>query len=74
MLVHANAKLGLAGRLALVLQDRGGSLAESCRGRLRCFAGDGAPLVASLDRGRAPPGVVVGSLEPTETLAATAGA
>ena len=56
MYLHANAKLGLAGRLALVQRDRGGAaVAEGGRGRLQRLAGDGAPLVASLagrERGR----------------------
>ena len=52
MNLHANAKLGLAGRRELVLAiERGLSLkqAAACFQRL---AGDGAPLVASLARGR----------------------
>ena len=55
MLVHANAKLGLAGRLALVQRGRGGALDASGRGRVQRLAGDRAPLVAPLDRRRALP-------------------
>jgi hypothetical protein len=50
MLLHANAKLGLAGRLALVRAvEEGWSLkAAAAAPRLQRFAGDGASLVASL--------------------------
>ena len=48
MYLHANAKLGLAGRLALVAGDRGGSFDEGGRGRVQRLAGDGASLVAPL--------------------------
>ena len=52
MNLHANAKLGLAGRRELVLAiERGLSLKEAAA-RLQRLAGDGAPLVASLARGR----------------------
>jgi hypothetical protein len=39
LLLHANAKLGLAGRLALVASGRGWFVAEAGRGRLRRLAG-----------------------------------
>ena len=48
MLLHANAKLGLAGRFALVARGRGGAVVEGGRGGFQRFAGDGASLVASL--------------------------
>ena len=53
MYLHRNAKLGLAGRLALVSAIEGGMIAEGGRGRLQRLAGDGAPLVASLAARRA---------------------
>ena len=40
MQLHANAKLGLSGRLRARLGDRGRSLAESGRSRLQPLAGD----------------------------------
>ena len=52
MSFHRNAKLGLAGRYALVSRDRGWDDAEGGRGRLQRLAGDGASLVASLAGGR----------------------
>ena len=52
MYLHANAKLGLAGRLALVRAIEERSVAEGGRGRLQRLAGDGASLVASLAGGR----------------------
>ena len=48
MCLHANAKLGLAGRLALVRAIEERYFAEGGRGRLQRLAGDGASLVASL--------------------------
>ena len=48
MSFHRNAKLGLAGRFALVAGDRGRNDAEGGRGRLQRVAGDRASLVASL--------------------------
>ena len=62
MYLHANAKLGLAGRLALVKAIEEGRLSlEGGRGLLRRVAGDGSPLVASLvgrERGRSGDAVV----------------
>ena len=52
MMLHRNAKLGLAGRHALVRAIERGLLAEGGRGRLQRVAGDGVPLVAPLARGR----------------------
>ncbi len=76
MSFHRNAKLGLAGRSALVAGDRGRDDAEGGRGRLQRVAGDGAPLVASLvggERGGAGDTVVsVRSLESAASLAAAA--
>ena len=76
MSFHRNAKLGLAGRYALVSRDRGRDDAEGGRGRLQRVAGDGAPLVAPLaggGRGGAGDAVVsVRSLEPSAPLAAAA--
>ena len=43
-----NAKLGLAGRYALVLGGRGRSLVEAGGGVFQRLAGDGASLVAPL--------------------------
>jgi hypothetical protein len=51
MYLHANAKLGLAGRRALVRAVEGG-LSEGGRGRLQRLAGDCASVVASLAGGR----------------------
>jgi hypothetical protein len=48
MRVHANAKLGPAGRLALVLLIEGGMLSARRGGREFCFGGHGASVVASL--------------------------
>jgi hypothetical protein len=48
MSFHRNAKLGLAGRYALVSAVAGGDDAEGGRGRLQRVAGDGASLVAPL--------------------------
>ena len=48
MYLHANAKLGLAGRLALVRAIEEGCSLKAGRGRLQRLAGDGASLVASL--------------------------
>ena len=53
MLVHANAKLGLAGRLALVRGIEEGRSMRAGGGRMRRVAGDRASLVAPLDRRRA---------------------
>ena len=53
MSFHRNAKLGLAGRYALVCAIEERDDAEGGRGRLQRVAGDGAPLVASLARVRA---------------------
>jgi hypothetical protein len=50
--LHANAKLGLAGRRELVLAIEAGLFTEGGRGGVQRFAGDGAPLVASLAGGR----------------------
>ena len=50
MYLHANAKLGLAGRLALVQAVEGGCSMRRGRG-LQRLAGDGASLVASLAGG-----------------------
>ena len=47
----ANAKLGLAGRLALVRGGRGRVVAAGGGGRVQRLAGDGASLVAALARG-----------------------
>jgi hypothetical protein len=47
MVLHGNAKLGLAGRLALVHAVEAGCVAEGGRGRLQRVAGDGASVVAS---------------------------
>ena len=48
MVLHRNAKLGLAGRLALARAvEQGCSLKAGCC-LLQCLAGDGLPLVASL--------------------------
>ncbi len=58
MYLHANAKLGLAGRLRAGPRDRGWSFAEGGRGRLQRLGGDRSSLVASLARGR-PPGKLV---------------
>jgi hypothetical protein len=52
MQLHANPKLGLSGRYALVSAIRGRPRTASGRGRLQRLAGDGAPLVAPLPRGR----------------------
>ena len=54
MTLHRNAKLGLAGRLALVQRDRRRHEHEGRRGGLQRLAGDGAPLVASLAPSRRP--------------------
>ena len=76
MYLHANAKLGLAGRLALVRAIEGGLVAEGGRGRLQRLAGDGASLVASLAgrraRRRGDAVVSARSLEPAAALAAAA--
>ena len=53
MLVHANAKLGLAGRLALVSRIEEGRSLRAAAVAFRCLAGDCSPLVAPLDRRRA---------------------
>ena len=51
MNLHANAKLGLAGRRELVLAIEQGPVAEGRGDGLQRFAGDGAPLVTSLAGG-----------------------
>ena len=51
MVLHRNAKLGLAGRYALVRAVEEWLLAEGGRGRLQRLAGDRVPLVASLASG-----------------------
>ena len=48
MVLHRNAKLGLAGRLALCSRGRAGLFVEGGCGLLQRLAGDGLPLVASL--------------------------
>ena len=48
MNLHANAKLGLAGRRRAGARDRGGAVAEGGGGGVQRLAGDGAPLVAPL--------------------------
>ncbi len=53
MYLHANAKLGLAGRFALVRAIEEGDVAEGGRGRLQRLAGDGASVVASVGGRRA---------------------
>jgi hypothetical protein len=45
---HRNAKLGLAGRYALVSAIEDGTTLKAGRGRLQRVAGDRAPLVAPL--------------------------
>ena len=59
MYLHANAKLGLAGRLALVRAIEDGLFVEGGRGPLQRLAGDGASLVASLAGWRQSAGGVV---------------
>ncbi len=56
MYLHANAKLGLAGRLALVRAIEDGLTLRRAATCFRRVAGDGASLVASLV-GRWPPGL-----------------
>ena len=52
MHLHANAKLGLAGRLALVRAiERGSSLKAGGRGRLQRLAGDRLSLASTVARG-----------------------
>ena len=51
MSFHRNAKLGLAGRYALVSAIEDGHVAEGGRGRFQRLAGDRASLVASLAGG-----------------------
>ena len=66
MSFHRNAKLGLAGRYALVSAIAGDD-AEGGRGRLQRVAGDGASLVASLAGGeRGGAGDAVVSARPVE--------
>ena len=48
MYLHANAKLGLAARFALVQAIEGGCSIRAAARRLQRFAGDRASLVASL--------------------------
>ena len=50
--LHANAKLGLAGRRELVLAIEQGSSLKAAANAFQRLAGDGAPLVASLAGGR----------------------
>ena len=51
MSFHRNAKLGLAGRYALVSAVAGGMTLKQAAACLQRVAGDGAPLVASLAGG-----------------------
>jgi hypothetical protein len=51
MLSHRNAKLGLAGRYALVSAIAGGMTLRAAAAVFSVFAGDGAPLVAPLAAG-----------------------
>jgi hypothetical protein len=48
MFLHANAKLGLAGRFALVEAVEGGCSIRRVAARFNVSPGDGASLVASL--------------------------
>jgi hypothetical protein len=73
MYLHANAKLGLAGRLALVRAVEEGSSLKAAGGRLQGLAGDGAPLVAPLARWWLRVERATRSLEPAASLAASAG-
>jgi hypothetical protein len=52
MKLHANAKLGLAGRRELVLAIEGGMSLRQAAGCFERVAGDSSPLVAPLDWGR----------------------
>jgi hypothetical protein len=75
MSFHRHAKLGLAGRYALVSAVAGGMRLKGGRGRLQRVAGDCASLVAPL-AGRERSGrdelvVSVRSLEPAVSLATT---
>jgi hypothetical protein len=49
MTSHPKAKLGLAGRLALVQQIERGQTLKAAAAALQRVAGDGAQVVASLD-------------------------
>ena len=72
MYVHANAKLGLAGRLCAGASDRGGDVVGGEGGGVQCLAGDRAPRVASLV-GRWPRADgAAGSLESATPLAPAA--
>ena len=63
MSFHRNAKLGLAGRYALVSAVARGMSLKAGRSLLQRVAGDGAPLVAPLaGRGRGGAGVAVVSV------------
>jgi hypothetical protein len=48
MVLHRNAKLGLAGRYALVRAVEDGLWLRAASGRVRRIAGDGVPLVSAL--------------------------
>ena len=51
MYLHANAKLGLAGRFALVRAIEAGMSLKAAAAALQRLAGDGAPLVAPVAGG-----------------------
>jgi hypothetical protein len=76
MYLHANAKLGFAGRFAVVKAIVEGMSAEGGRARLLPLADDGASLVASMGgpkRGKpAARSRLVSSLEPAAPLAVPA--
>ena|SRR5205823_5311161 len=72
MYLHPNAKLGLAGRLALVRAVEEGLSLKAAAARLQCVAGDSASLVASLARWWMRVERARGSLEPAEAFAAAA--
>ena len=75
MRVHANAKLGPAGRLALVRRVVEGGSLRSRRSREFCFGCHGASVVASLARRRRGAArersLAAGSLQPAASPAAT---
>ena len=76
MYLHANAKLGLAGRLALVQSIEAGCSIRARGGELQCLAGNRPPLVEALasgERSRAyEPCLSSRSLEPARTQPQTA--
>jgi hypothetical protein len=72
MQLHANAKLGLSGRYALVCAIEGGLSLKAAAAAFSLSPATAHPLVAPLAGGRAPEGGPGRPLEPAPPLPATA--